>query len=461
MPGISSWASVGPNAPSTFEWVVAVVCLVIQQDGAFVSLPLVAAGESLRATVNPANTVAITVCSVLITLVFLPQSRRVALLARHNLTSVLFLVLVLLSTVWSIHPDITVRRGAGYVLTIAFAGYLVVRFNVDNRMRALSASFAVSAVGSVVFVALFPNLGIMHFGELAGSWRGVFPHKNVLGPIMALAVFVELYVILTARRRPWWRFALLSLYAALVVLSHSATAMLLSLLYAGGAALYLLWRRNRVVALAAAVNGVLVLVAAAIILHSDVGSALGVIGKDPTLTGRTTLWDVVLAFIKEKPVLGWGYQAMWVVGDPTTTYADRVTGNWGVTSSHNAFLEITLQLGLIGTGAMFAIIGTGFVRACRCCRTGSVPLGWFALVYFGGATLAAQTIDTLGKGQAIEWIVFNLLLFGCGQELARWRHAHSPRGGARWVDRSARDAGVRASTPVQWSGPLTTRPAQG
>lgn len=410
-------SAVASSGPSIVEWVVAVVGLLVQQ-GAFISLPFVVSGESLRATVNPFNTAAIAISMALVALVALPQIRKIASLAAHNLTSLLFLALVLGSATWSIHPDLTIRRGIGYLLTITLAGYLVVRFGPRDRMRALSASLAVSAFGSLLFVALLPQFGIMQTSDVAGMWRGVFPHKNVLGPTMALAIFVELYLIVTETSSHWRRFALVAIYAALVALSQSATALLLSILYGGSAGLYVLWKRHRTIAVVALIDGALILVAGVVALWSDPSPAFAAIGKDLTLTGRTTLWGVVVEFIKERPLLGWGYHAMWVVGDPTTIYAEMVTGNWGVASSHNAFLEITLQLGLAGTAVILMILGVALWRGGRCCRAGINPLGWFTLVFIIGAILAAQTIEALGRSQAIEWVVFNVLMFGCGLELA-------------------------------------------
>lgn len=402
--------------PSMFEWVVVVFSLIVQQ-GAFISLPLVVRGDSLRATVNPFNTIAVAVSMALMALVFFRQIRNIVSLAMRNLTSILFLLLVLLSATWSIHPDVTARRGLGYVLTIALACYLVVRFDLEDRMRALSLSFTISAIGSLLFVAALPQFGIMHVGELSGTWRGVFPHKNVLGPIMAVAIFVELYLIVTDAGGRRLRYALVALYAALVILSHSATAILLALLYGSGAGVYVLWRRHRLAAMVLLTNGSLVLLGGVLFLWTEPSLALSAIGKDATLTGRTTLWDVVFTLIKEKPLLGWGYHAMWVLNDPTTLYADKLTGNWGVTSSHNAFLEITLQLGLAGMSVMALILGVGLWRGIRCCREGIVPLGWFSLIFIAGALLAAGTVETLGQNQVIEWVVFNVLTFGCGLEL--------------------------------------------
>jgi O-antigen ligase len=379
-------------------------------------MPLVVGGETLRG-VNPFNTAGIAISMATIGIVCFSQIRHIGFLALKNVFSVLFILIVLISAIWSIHPDLTIRRSIGYVLTMLIAGYLAVRFDADDRMRVLSWGFAVSAIGSLLFVAAFPHYGIMQVGDLAGDWRGVFPHKNVLGPIMAVAVFTELYILVLGNGRPRWRFALLGVYFALVVFSHSATGLLLSLFYITGTCIYLLWKRERLAGVAASIFFVLILLIILIVLLNDPELALGIIGKDITLTGRIKLWSVVVAFIEQRPLLGWGYRAMWELNDASTTFIDQLTGGWGAVGSHNAFLEITLQLGVLGLGLMLVIIGIALWRGLRCCRAGILPLGWFSLMFFLGTILAAQVIHTLGQNQVIEWVVFNILMFSCGLAL--------------------------------------------
>lgn len=438
----------GPAGPSAIDWLLVVAALVVQQ-GAFVSLPLVIAGDSLRGSVvNPFNTVAIAISLLFIGVACVLRGRQIAALASQNLSSVAFLLLILMSAAWSIHPDLTVRRGTGYVLTMLVAGYLCVRFEVDDRMRALSASFAISAIASLLFVAVFPQYGVST-RELAGAWRGVFPHKNVLGSVMAVAGFVELYLLVRCNGRAGFRWALLSAYLVLVALSRSATAWLLASLYLGGAGLYLLWKRNRLGAAVATMSCILVLVAAVLVLWNDPSPAFRLLGKDMTLTGRTELWEVVLELIRERPWLGWGYHAMWVVNDPTTTFADKVTGEWGVTGSHNAFLEISLQLGLVGTSLMLVVVGVALWRALRFCGVGVLPFGWFCLIYLVGAILSAQVGETLGQNQVIDWLVLNVLSFSCGLELASLKRSRLSDVVRQWGFRRGRSAGPgRAVTPL-------------
>ena len=90
----------------------------------------------------------------------------------------------------------------------------------------------------------------------------------------------------------------------------------------------------------------------------------------------------------------------------------------GAPSAHNAFLEITLELGLIGLASLILIVCQGLWRAIRCCALGLQPFGLFSLVFFVGAIMAGQTIETLGINQEIDWLVFNILSFLAGERAA-------------------------------------------
>jgi exopolysaccharide production protein ExoQ len=410
----------GESSPSKLEWTAIVFALAIQQ-GAFVSVPLLLGGSSLRVAENPFNTAGVALSIALVGIASVSRFRQIAVLASRNLFATLFIFVVLLSVTWSVHPDLTIRRGMGYALTMLIVAYLVVRFELHDRMRALSWSFAVSAIGSLLFVATFPQYGIGHIGDLAGDWSGIFAHKNALGAVMAVAVFTELYMLVTDSGFSSSRLVMLFIYFVLVVLSNSATALLLSLFYLTGSGIFLLWKWERLVGVFAGMFSVLALAIILSVLFIDPGLVLGVVGKNVTLTGRTTLWNVVIELIQQRPVLGWGYRATWVPGDTATEIVFRAMGGWGVPHAHNGFLELALQLGLLGVGLIVLVIGNAVWRGLVCCRERILPLGWFSLIFVFGAVLYAQSESTLGQNQAIDWLVFNVLSFSCGVALSQQR----------------------------------------
>jgi exopolysaccharide production protein ExoQ len=403
------------ETPSRLEWVLFVFVLLVQQNS-FLSIPILTKDLSMaemRAFDNVYNTAAVGL-SILVTAWLCTNRLHIVVCAiRTNIWQVLFVCLALLSASWSIHPDITIRRGVAYAATIVISALLPLRFGHTGCMKVLSAAFTISAIGSLAFVAMFPKYGIMGIDDLQGCWQGVFCTKELLGSVMAVAIFVELYLLVAHSGKQQWRFCLLAAYVALLLLSRSMTALLTSSGYVAGACVYLLWRRSRTHCVLAAMLIAMLVAVGAVAMWSEPKAVLGAIGKDTTLTGRVGLWPVVLRLVEEKPLLGRGYRAMWQPDDLTTRSVDDAVG-WAVPSAHNTFLEIALELGCTGVFVMVGVICVAVRAALWCCSHGSALLGWFSAMLAVGIVVAGQTGETLGRSQVIEWLVFSSLAISCG-----------------------------------------------
>ena len=253
----------------------------------------------------------------------------------------------------------------------------------------------------------------MSGGELEGNWRGIYPHKNVLGFVMAIAVFVQLQLIAINKQEKVSYYFWVCFYLMLVILSRSTTALIVSLSYILVTINYMTWRTNKLYGY----NMLLISTLGLVLLFSafflDPDFFLGIFGKDSTLTGRTDIWDAVLELIGQKPVLGWGYRAMWVPTDAVTIWLDKRSGEWGAPSAHNALLEVTLELGLIGLLSLILIVCQSFWRAIRCCVLGLLPFGLFSLVFFVGTIVAGQTIETPGNQSINRLVGIQYLWFHC------------------------------------------------
>lgn len=392
------------------------VFVLLVQQNAFVSIPMMIKYQTLaemRGVENIFNAIGVALSLLLIGWISLKQLKPLSYISRRNVWPVSFASLVLLSTIWSIHPEITIRRGVGYVLTIVVAALLPIRFGITGAMKVFSASFAVSALGSFAFIALFPQYGIMHMQDLEGCWQGVFCTKELLGTVMAVAIYVELYILVGSGGTKWWRYCLLAAYGTLLVLSRSMTALIITLIYVSGTGAYLLWKRNGWRTVGALTSIACALFIGSVIVLPDPQSAFGMIGKDSTLTGRVDFWPSILKLVDERPALGWGYRAMWQPDDPTTASVDSVAG-FAVPQSHNAFLEIALGLGWIGVAVMGVMICLAIWRGVQCCANGFSLLGWFSVMFFVGTVVSGITGENLGENQVIEWLVFSTLFFSCG-----------------------------------------------
>jgi len=66
------------------------------------------------------------------------------------------------------------------------------------------------------------------------------------------------------------------------------------------------------------------------------------------LSGRIYIWQFVDLEIAKKPLFGWGYRSIWLVGPDSPTLTD--TGSWvgRMPSAHNGYLDMMLDTGYVG-----------------------------------------------------------------------------------------------------------------
>jgi O-antigen ligase len=93
-------------------------------------------------------------------------------------------------------------------------------------------------------------------------------------------------------------------------------------------------------------------------------SVAGALGRSSNLTGRTEIWSLVFTFIPERPIAGYGYAGFWQGAAPESTTVNQVMRGW-VMYSHNGYLEMLLNLGVIGLLLTFALLGIGMKRALK------------------------------------------------------------------------------------------------
>jgi exopolysaccharide production protein ExoQ len=337
------------------------------------------------------------------------------------------------STLWSQFPSFTARRSIPFILAGLFGLYLAVRFPVRRQLAILWLALITLTIASIGMALCFPKLGLDSTAGHHMNWQGVFTQKNTCGRMMVLATAV----IFSRHRRTALDLLSLALFLLVLVMSGSRAAWLIE------AALLAMWctltlakhieSRGRVVLAAAGFCMIPILITMGIIFFPILAPLLG---RDATLSGRTDIWRNVLPFVLERPLLGWGYAAFWrgIQGE-----AFRVVAavRFIVIHAHNGFLEIWLELGLVGL-AFFLL---SYLRAWRklwpVLRTGQIDRAiWMVFVLF---LVAAYDLDenTLLLYNGVFWVLYvstvaNIELFAKESSLARVvialeeRNTHAP-----------------------------------
>jgi O-antigen ligase len=106
-------------------------------------------------------------------------------------------------------------------------------------------------------------------------------------------------------------------------------------------------------------------------------------GKSPDMTGRSGIWKLVLGLIEQRPLQGWGWISHWMPGvKPFEGLV--VIKDVPYYQAHNAYLDMWLQLGIIGLALFGALLLISFVKLWRLAvRHTSALYLWPILVYSG------------------------------------------------------------------------------
>ena len=271
----------------------------------------------------------------------------------------------------------------------------------------LAASFALIVVGSFLLAVLVPSWGRMTT-IFPGAWRGLWNDKNALGDHMTVGVCVLVAAAATnpRRRRLWAGFALGA--AALIVFSTSKTSLVTLVLGLSVLALVALVRRGGAPAVLATFGAVsvLALVAFLVVFQSD--QMFRLLGKDATLTGRTRIWAGALRQIAQRPLLGFGYAAVW--DDPSRwgpIHWIMKDAKYRPPHAHNSWIEIRLAMGWTGIAAFAALFVQAWGRALAALyRGGAAGRGaWLAAPF-----LAVWTVQSLTESIALGYNDFTWVM---------------------------------------------------
>jgi exopolysaccharide production protein ExoQ len=190
--------------------------------------------------------------------------------------------------------------------------------------------------------------------------------------VMVAGVLAALHGLRVSRRRAT-NICLLVLCTVVAVMSKSATSVIIIVAFCAIHVIASMMAKGGP-ARALAIGAIISLGPIAIIGITFTDSLLELIGKDPTLTGRTELWSLVWVAIDMKPVLGWGYSAFWLQSNPMAVAISTVSG-WFVPEAHNGLLELLLDIGCVGAAYFFFMWGRNFWLSLKCMRTPQRSIG--------------------------------------------------------------------------------------
>jgi exopolysaccharide production protein ExoQ len=324
---------------------------------------------------------------------------------RGNLPLVALMALVLISVTWSLDPALSLRRAIATIGSTLIAYVVVIKLSVEDFHEGMIRALGLVAVLSMISIIVAPSFGIHQPNDLltahhAGSWRGLFGHKNGLGRIMA--PMAALLIVCAPPRLPMAvRIVLLITGLALTLGSTSRQAIaLLTLMVLAYPMIRYLQRQNALVIGVLLSFGLSLGAVSVFLFEPVVGTILGWMGRDLTLTGRTGAWAVaVTEGLKHQPLLGSGLAAGW-----NESVAAMLPGDIG--HAHSGYVTLFQDLGLLGIGVFLVIAAQAIVQylklRLRIPPRPFVLLG-LLLLYFFTVNVASSEIL---KRNEMPWILF-------------------------------------------------------
>ena len=349
---------------------------------------------------------------------------------------VAFLVWMNASTLWSVLSRQTVIESVALTVTAMCGLYLMVSFDIANRLQIIFLAMQVGVVASVFAVVRNWNLSTSDSG---GYWIGIYLNRNSLAPVAAIGILAGVFLL------PKWRCAdpsLLSIgrlaIVALVLLdafvlwrSESTTSPAALALAAVGVAY---WQVMRLIAVRFSDTNPLVRFAHIVYIAGITvgmwlifivqGRLLSLIGETTTFNGRLVHWRFSWNGFREQPWFGYGWQAAW--RDPeflkgpgwwVLPNIQRIVADSGSVSlvvdpnkswSHSGYFDILLGGGVIGAAILVAllVVVIMYQRDAIVRRTTTV---WnMAIVWF---VVAAASQESFIIGNHFLWLLLASVLW--------------------------------------------------
>jgi O-antigen ligase len=333
-------------------------------------------------------------------------NRQKALIYLRN-TKLLWAIVAMafLSVLWSDVPNFAFRRCLNMLATSGFGLYLACRYSPRQMLRLMGWALLIAMACSIVVVLFWPDIGID--SQLTDyAWKGVFVQKNTLGRLMALGVLVFMFLASDSKdHRRAYSFASV-LCVGVIFASRSATSalavpILLSLVW-----LYALSRKRSFRFVFASAIVAAIGIACSVTVLTDPSDLFALAGRDATLSGRLEIWNAVLPKIMAHPWLGYGYSSFWL-GMQSQASADLWSLlHWQIPHSHNGFLDLAEELGLIGLGLFLAGLIVSMSRGLRWARYQQANIGLWPLAYFSFMFFFNLSEGSILRQDNLFWVLY-------------------------------------------------------
>lgn len=295
---------------------------------------------------------------------------------KSNVWFVLLFLYCGISILWSDFPLVSFKR---WIKAIGSVIMVLIVHTDPNPNEAVKTMFRrcgyVLIPLSVLLYKYFPALGRKYHvfsGEMMIT--GVTMNKNSLGALCLISGIYFFWNIISTlqnkdkfveRKEVLFQILILSMTLWLLLISNSATSQICFI--AGLCSFVLLGRsglRKNIKYSGKYITLFVSFLMICVFIGFDfwLSSAVEYTGHSGTFWGRVKLWPELIQMMDAFPLVGEGYDSFWL-GDRLAVLWEKYW--WHPTEAHNGYVEILLELGIIGLCLYIAIIISVYRSICN------------------------------------------------------------------------------------------------
>lgn len=338
----------------------------------------------------------------------------------------LFGAWISVTVVLSFDPGTSIRRFALTACVIAVTATMMLLPKSQNELMRWFSIAALSLLAVCYLGILLAPQFSTHLATdlqeplLAGNWRGAFGHKNVAAGVMAMLLFLGIYVV---RSGAWISggaiVGLSSLFLFYAAGKSSLTLCFAVLLLTSLMSVFRSFWMRAILLLTPLL--LLNMLSVGAVMSEGLHQLARMLPLDSTFTGRTDIWTFALQALQQRLATGYGFVAFW----GSSAIQDLPEGKeWAAFSSHshNGYLDTALGMGLPGLILLIVVLVIvplrNFQQADRGGNGGPLAMALLRIWLFG-IYLSSMESFFLDRADP-TWVTFLLAVFGL-HYLARYR----------------------------------------
>ena len=280
----------------------------------------------------------------------------------------IFLVWCFLSIFWSDYSFVSFKRLFQIITTVNVSLAILLESERSEEclmfFKIVLSAYLILSFLSILFIpgAIDPK---------HSTWRGLAPSKNMLGQVCIVSIIVWYTGMRSGKfAGKIVSFLMLCLSVLMLIGARSMTSILVVVLLCGIGLLMLIDSLLKPLGIGRAYSFLSIITFVAIVFTiiyvapDLIISGPAAVGKDITFTGRTDLWVDIFKEAQKHILLGCGFSAFWVIGNPSlmSLYTEYL---WLPNEAHLGYLDLLNEIGVVGLLLFFILIIAYFKNLSR------------------------------------------------------------------------------------------------